>query len=646
MDLRIRLGNCKKNETQLSNNKLKVIYDMNNCIVESDKDLVQYNFGTNKKLFFFGKIIGVKLNDTKLIGVSNKLNQQIIKSFSTYDLEQSIKKIEGRFIYIYIDGSHIHLGTDSLGQIDLYYQKEEEGLILSSHLGLLPFVNDENIEYDQIGAAHALYIYGYRPAKKQTLYTKVKRLGVNEKIDWKDGKFSVIKMRKELLNTTEFDYIEHHDTYSNLFLDAIEKRSSPKGNIVYLSSGWDSTSILASLVHMYGANKTRAVIGRMNFSKEAGVCNPYEIIRAQKMADYFGVKLEIVEFDYYRRGPELTEKYSGFMKNQMVTSMSFYQWLDLASYVAATSSGESVFSGEISDGVHNFGFSQCLTVLDHPVHEFREYSDKMASYLYSPTFLKTILDDSFDNDSIYNFLKDRYTGGIFDSQSFDNVEKVKQLLSSMFLRDTRFPFWSLKNSSYFTKKGREFYEYEMSKSYLDEIAVKITDKNLYSALINLYNSFHWNGGTVSTLYMTGDLFGIDVNLPFKDSRLIRFLSEMPESWGRGLEMRPTKYPLKHFLKNKIDYPYHLQTGPHSYLYDTDHEFDHAAEWNYRSSFNVQYRDILSKRAYRNVLSEDYFNISYLDKIVTNYINGKEVAKEKHDLENLIYFSVMGFYGQP
>ena len=59
----------------------------------------------------------------------------------------------------------------------------------------------------------------------------------------------------------------------------------------------------------------------------------------------------------------------------------------------------------------------------------------------------------------------------------------------------------------------------------------------------------------------------------------------------------------------------------------------------------QYRNILSKRNYKNVLSEEFFNISYLDKIVTNYINGKEVAKEKNDLENLIFFSIMGFYGQ-
>ena len=188
MDLRIRLGNCNKLETQLSNNKLKVIYDKNNCIVESDKELVQYNFGTNKKLFFFGKIIGVKLNNTKLIGASSKLNQQITKSFSTSDLEKAIKTIEGRFIYIYIDGNHIHLGTDSLGQIDLYYQKDKDGVILSSHLGLLPFVKDNKIEYDQVGAAHALYIYGYRPAKKHNTICKSKKIrgtGENRLERWK-----------------------------------------------------------------------------------------------------------------------------------------------------------------------------------------------------------------------------------------------------------------------------------------------------------------------------------------------------------------------------------------------------------------------------------------------------------------------------
>ena len=645
MSLRITLGRNQPIEIGLIGSN-KVIYQKNNCIIESDQNIAQYIMG-KRKLFIYGNIVGIKLSDTNLVGFSSNFSEELTKHFSSGNPQEVIKKIEGRFIYIYVDGSKVDIGTDSFGEIDLYYQRDNQGIILASELGLLPFSKSEKIEYDQVGAAHALYVYGFRPAKKDTLYKNVKRLGVHEKVEWKNEKLSLVKEKHKLHNTSEFDFKERHDTYANLFLDAIEKRSSSKGNIVYLSSGWDSTSILASLVHMYGASKTRAVIGRMHFSKETGVCNPYEMKRAQKVADYFGVKLEIVEFDYYKRGPELTEKYSDFMKNQMVTSMAFYQWLELGSYVAATSNGdEAVFSGEISDGVHNFGFSQSLTVLDHPVHEFREYSDKMATYLYGPTFFKTILDGSFKNDSIYNFLKNRYDGGIFDIPAIEKTENIKKLLSSLFLRDIRFPFWSLENSSYFTKKGRDFYQAEMSKSYLDEIAGEITSNNLYSSIIDLYSSFHWNGGTVSTLYSTSDLFGINMNLPFKDSRLIKFLSEMPESWGRGLEMRPTKYPLKEFLKNKIDYPYHLQSGPHSYLYDTNHEFDHAAEWNYRSAFNPQYRNIMSKRAYRNVLSEDFFNISYLDKIVTNYINGKEVAKEKHDLKNLIYFSIMGFYGQP
>ena len=644
MSLRITLGSKNLLGKSLIEGG-KVLYQKNGCIVESNKEVASYDIGKSK-LYIYGKIVGVKLNNTNLTDTLSYSDNELVQCFTSENSNELIKKIEGRFIYIYIDGNNINIGTDSLGQIDLYFQKDSSSILFATDLGLLPFSKAKNVEYDQVGVAHSLYIYGYRPAKKDTLYKNIKRIGIDERVEWRNDKFQLLKDRKKLHNIAEFDFKEQHDTYANLFLEAVEKRSSTKGNIVYLSSGWDSTSILAALVHMYGAKKTRAVIGRMHFSREAGVCNPYEITRAQKIADYFGVKLEIVEFDYFKRGPELTEKYSDFMKGQMVTSMSLYQWLDLASYVAATSNGEAVFSGEISDGVHNFGFSQSLTVLDHPVHEFREYSDKMATYLYGPTFFKTILDGSFETDSIYNFLKNRYDGGIFESPSTEKIGNTKQLLSSMFLRDARFPFWSLENSSYFTKQGREFYQTEMSKTYLDEIAKEVTSDNLYSSIIDLYNSFHWNGGTVSTLYSTGDLFDINVNLPFKDTRLIKFLSEMPESWGRGLEMRPTKYPLKEFLKTKIDYPYHLQSGPHSYLYDTDHEFDHAAEWNYRSAFSQQYRKIMAKRAYRNVLSEKFFNISYLDKIVTNYINGKEVKEEKHDLENLIYFSVMGFYGQP
>ena len=38
------------------------------------------------------------------------------------------------------------------------------------------------------------------------------------------------------------------------------------------------------------------------------------------------------------------------------------------------------------DGVHNFGFSQFFSLIDHKSNGFREYSDKKMCYLYSPSF--------------------------------------------------------------------------------------------------------------------------------------------------------------------------------------------------------------------------------------------------------------------
>ena len=58
------------------------------------------------------------------------------------------------------------------------------------------------------------------------------------------------------------------------------------------------------------------------------------IKRANEVADYFGVEMDIVEFDYYKRGTELTEEFSDFFRNQMATSMSCYQWLELGQHIS------------------------------------------------------------------------------------------------------------------------------------------------------------------------------------------------------------------------------------------------------------------------------------------------------------------------
>ena len=110
---------------------------------------------------------------------------------------------------------------------------------------------------------------------------------------------------------------------------------------------------------------------------------------------------------------------------------------------------------------------------------------------------------------------------------------------------------------------------------------------------------------------------------------------MPESFGRGLELRPTKFPLKWTLKNIIDYPYELQTGPHSYTYDIDPSFSHAGEIINYSSFSNLWRKSLSSENYLNFLDKEFFNISYINGLVEKYLSKEElVGDEINDTLNI------------
>ena len=103
-----------------------------------------------------------------------------------------------------------------------------------------------------------------------------------------------------------------------------------------------------------------------------------------------------------------------------------------------------------------------------------------------------------------------------------------------------------------TKTGQEFYSAEMESTYLNKAAQELTTETLYSWYLHLYNSFHWQCSTVDTIAITAQAQGLCVALPFWDSQLHEFLSAMPESWGWGLELKPTKYPLKWMLEHCVD----------------------------------------------------------------------------------------------
>ena len=78
------------------------------------------------------------------------------------------------------------------------------------------------------------------------------RLGVNESIVIENYNIRIKKRDFKPLKTSKNLTEKDLNKYSDYLIEAIRARASEDGNIVYLSSGWDSTSILAILVHLFG----------------------------------------------------------------------------------------------------------------------------------------------------------------------------------------------------------------------------------------------------------------------------------------------------------------------------------------------------------------------------------------------------------
>ena len=375
--------------------------------------------------------------------------------------------------------------------------------------------------------------------------------------------------------------------------------------------------------------------------------NEFEIKRAQQLADYFSVPLDILDVDYTK------SDFVGFWKeiapslkaNHLYATVNFNH-MKFAQHVAKNAaSSHAVFNGDISDGVHNLGFAQNATILGHPDLGFREYSDKMASYLFSPSFFKRILKGDYNDDLIYNFLRSRMPKTQFDDVvSMSQKERKENFASSFYLFQQRVPFISLKNSNMLTGHGMSDYATTMCNTYFQEFVDQVTPETLYAWMIHLYNSFHWQGATVRGRMHAADYFGLDVSMPFWDSRLHEFLSAMPESWGRGLDLNQTKYPLKWTLKNEVDYPMHLQVGPHSYLYDVDPGWSVNSDIIYGSSGNAYFKELVKDYQFEEVLKETHFNLDYIRQLADDYVNDVHVSGQQlADLKNLISLSVVGWY---
>ena len=624
---KFRISTSKENlDTSV---EVAVLLQQENITVEGTENNVQWKNKQGDQFVLIGEVIGQRkgnIIDTKNI------------DYSLLEEPDQNDQFEGRYLIVKIEkNTKLTLWTDYFGRVDVYWFKNELGdIYICSGKELFPESTDFG-SIDQNALAQMLTIYGGRPLKKHTLHKNLKRLGVNERLMLNNDNLSIIEREFIPHETFPKDDATKLEEYTDIFVEAVRARASENQNIVFLSSGWDSTSILATLCHLFDTSKIECIIGRMKYSKRSEVINQFELDRAQKMAEYYGVKLHVIDLDYTEEIEDKMKRLSPILRSQEFSVLTgFNHWLLAQGAAKIAQPGAVVFAGEISDGAHNLGFSQYFSIYHPASHAFREYSDKMACYLFGPTFLDQLIKGKHKNDPVWKIFMQYHESTILDELEQGEEAITAQLLSTFFLSGGRIPLFSRSNFNLLTEKGQKLILEEGNKTYLEKFKGKINGKNIYSHYLHLYHSFHWQGGTVATLEHACEAFDLKCRLPFLDKALIDFLSQMPESWGRGLDINNTKYPLKWMLTNRIDYPMHYQEGPHSYLYDVNPSFSHADGVVNSSLFTHYYRNALSSKDDLKYFDSEYFDIEYIDKIISKYCAGESVYGQE-----LIDISILG-----
>ena len=207
------------------------------------------------------------------------------------------------------------------------------------------------------------------------------------------------------------------------------------------------------------------------------------------------------------------------------------------------------------------------------------------------------------------------------------------------MRNIRFPNSSADTLKFLTNRGKKNYQDYFLNNYFKKHIDNFDLKKLYSYYLFSYRSFHWQSSTSLSRDYSADTFGINISHPFLDNDLVNFFSEVPENWGRGLDLNNTKYALKSILKNKLDYPYYLQEGPHSYTYDVQPGFSIVNEFLNNSALKSFFIEKLDKVKVKDYYDKKFFDIKYILILLKKYKNNQSLDNnEVRDLSSLIYHS--------
>lgn len=331
------------------------------------------------------------------------------------------------------------------------------------------------------------------------------------------------------------------DRYDTLLTHAIQSRASHTHNFVLNSGGWDSTALIYQLLKGRNAKSVSSVV--CDFVLPDGKSfNKYEVDKATRIADFYGIPVERAVLDYGDKS--LVEFWQSQIHNQRDNHIYFGIYhFKMASLLAARGvQGAAAFNGEAADSIHNFGFSQFVSV-NYDSYNLRMYADKMKSYLYGPTFLRRIEDGSFASDKVYQFFQYYYGQSKFENvNDWGAKQQRESYLQAFVLSYPRVPFANWQNTTYTTQSLRSGFARHLADTYFADAVSNLSPRTLYYYLLQQYRQFHLQGWPIHVNPVAFAASGISSRIPFMDTRPIEYMYSMPEDWGAAWSSAPPSTP--------------------------------------------------------------------------------------------------------
>ena len=591
----------------------------------------KFEIKKNLNLIIFGSIEG---EYEKEFLKRKTINSIFGKIKNKNKLFECINNCEGRFVIIAKFKDEIYIILDKYSKLDIFFSQSKSNFYITDSFKII-HKKINNLSFNNVALANQFLVHGARSAKKDTIFNEIRRIGVGQRLLIKKDKIKIINQHftPKSENNYQDDMIDKYYEINKSFM----LNFGDKNKALFMSSGFDSSYLLALQHKLFGSSKIIGLTCVQKFNKKSGVYNKFEIERVKKLAEFYNIKNYFIDVNLKDNFTKLSEETSEVCGNSMNTnhlsSMMFYKVSQLAKSKIET---KTLMSGEISDGAHNLGFSQFLTTFDHENQGFREYSDKQYNYLYSPNFLEKVLKNNSTDDFVFNKLSKSKKINFTKKFSSNNISLYKQIFDDLFNSQSRFPFEKKESkivSANLLNKSKVYHK----KNYFNEIKLSKFNQ-LYSSYLHLYNSFHWQASTISPLFNFSDKFNLNMTLPFWGHGVQKFLSEMPTGWGRGLEIKNIKYPLKESFRRNLKYPIFIEQGFHSYRYDERKFEDPIFEIINNIKTKNYITKILKKYYPCEYLDKKYFNINQINTVLKNYISGRKYEKDSNNIYSLYLFS--------